>query len=123
MSLPPTQPVQSIPRPIPRPPAPRPVPRPTYRPATKPVAQPIPYGSRNPLGQSVRVKDEPKVPPQEQWQALANFGTGVSSRSIPQPRTKILRSPSETNSTPTPALLVNNPISQGETRHPQSSAH
>ena len=109
VSLPPTQPVQSIPRPIPRPPAPRPVPRPTYRPAPSPT----PYGSRNPLGQVVKVT-KPEVPPQEQWLALANFGTGVSSRSIPQPRNQVRRTPNQTNSTPTPALLVNNPISQGE---------
>ena len=114
-SLPPTQPaVQSVPpRPIPQPAAPRPVPHPTYRPATKPVARSIPYGSRNPLGQAVKVT-KPEVPPQEQWQALANFGTGVSSRSIPQPRNQVRRTPNQTNSTPTPALLVNNPISQGE---------
>ena len=112
-SLPPTQPaVQSVPpRPIPQPAAPRPVPRPTYRPAAQPVARSIP--------QVVKVT-EPKVPPQEQWQALANFGTGVSSRSIPQPRNQAQRSNtrltpvSKTNSTSEPALLVNNPISQGE---------
>ena len=102
-SLPPTQPIvkSAPPRPIPRPPAPRP----TYRPAAQPVARSIP--------QVVKVT-EPKVPPQEQWQALANFGTGVSSRSIPQPRNQVRRTPNQTNSTPTPALLVNNPISQGE---------
>ena len=120
-SLPPTLPtVQSVPpRPIPQPAAPRPVPRPTYRPAPKPVARSIPYGSRNPLGQVVKVT-KPEVPPQEQWQALANFGTGVSSRSIPQPRNQVQRSHtrltpvSQTNSTSAPTLLVNNPISQGE---------
>ncbi len=127
--LPPTQPVaRSVPyaeryplgRPIPRPSAPRP----TYRQAPRPV----PNGSRlsegvsfrNPLGQPVarpipqpvRVT-EPEVPPQEQWQALANFGTVVSSRSIPQPLTQ--RTPvSQTNSVSAPALLVNNPVSQGE---------
>ena len=102
-SLPPTQPIvkSAPPRPIPRPAAPRP----TYRPAAQPVARSIP--------QVVKVT-EPKVPPQEQWQALANFGTGVSSRSIPQPRNQVRRTPNQTNSTPTPALLVNNPISQGE---------
>ena len=116
VSLPPTQPVvQSVPpRPIPRPPAPRPVPRPTYRPAPKPVARPIPYAQRYPLGQPVRVKDEPKVPPQEQWLALANFGTGVSSRSIPQSRTQIRRTPNQTDSISAPTLLVNNTVSQGE---------
>ena len=106
----------STPRPIPRPAAPRPAPRPTYRPAPKPVTRPITqpvqvatYAERYPLG-------EPEIPPQEQWLALANFGTGVSSRSIPQRRTQVRRtpSPSQTNSTPTPALLVNNPLSQGE---------
>ena len=108
-SLPPTQPtVKSVPpRPIPRPPAPRPVSRPSYRPVPKSITQPIKVS-------------EPEVPPQEQWQALANFGTGVSSRSIPQPRNQAQRSHtrftpvSQTNSTSTPALLVNNPISQGE---------
>ena len=118
-SLPTTQPaVQSVPpRPIPQPAAPRPVPRPTYRPAAQPVARSIPYAERYPLGQVVKVT-EPEVPPQEQWQALANFGTGVSSRSIPQPRNQAQRSNtrltpvSQTNSAS--ALLVNNPISQGE---------
>ena len=115
-SLPSTQPVvQPVPpRPIPRPPAPRPVPRPTYRPAPKPVARPIPYAQRYPLGQPVRVKDEPEVPPQEQWLALANFGTGVSSRSVPQSRTQVRRTQNQTDSIPTPALLVNNSVSQGE---------
>lgn len=109
-SLPSTQPaVQSVPpRPIPQPAAPRPVPRPTYRPAPKPVDQSVPAATK------------PEVPPQEQWLALANFGTGVSSRSIPQPRNQAQRSHtrltpiSQTNSTSEPALLVNNPISQGE---------
>ena len=120
-SLPSTQPaVQSVPpRSIPQPAAPRPVPRPTYRPAAQPVARSIPYAERYPLGQVVKVT-EPEVPPQEQWLALANFGTGVSSRSIPQPRSQAQRSNtrltpvSKTNSTSAPALLVNNPISQGE---------
>ena len=100
--LPQTQPVvQSVPRPIPRPPAPRPTPRPTYRPAPKPVTQTVPAATK------------PEIPPQEQWQALANFGTGVSSRSIPQ--SSVQRSNrSATNSAPTPALLVNNSVSQGE---------
>ena len=109
-TLPPSKPVvaQSVPRPIPRPPAPRPASRFSYSPVPRPIPQPV------------RVKTEPEVPPQEQWQALANFGTGVSSRSIPQPRTQVQRSSNQgipvdqTNSTPTPALLVNNPISQGE---------
>ena len=109
-SLPSTQsPVKSVPpRPISRPPAPRPVPRPTYRPVPKPVAQLVPAVTK------------PEVPPQEQWLALANFGTGVSSRSIPQPRNQAQRSNtrltpvSQTNSTSAPALLVNNSISQGE---------
>ena len=114
-SLPSTQPIvkSAPPRPTYRPPAPRP----TYRPAAQPVARSIPYAERYPLGQVVKVT-EPEVPPQEQWQALANFGTGVSSRSIPQPRNKAQRSHtrltpvSQTNSAS--ALLVNNPISQGE---------
>ena len=107
-SLPSIQPtVKSVPpRPISRPPAPRPVPRTTYRPVPKPVAQSVPAATK------------PEVPPQEQWLALANFGTGVSSRSIPQPRNQAQRSNtrltpvSQTNSAS--ALLVNNPISQGE---------
>ena len=116
-SLPPTQPtVKSVPpRPIPRPPAPHPVSRPSYRPVPKSITQPIKvsYAERYPLG-------EPEIPPQEQWQALANFGTGVSSRSIPQPRNQAQRSNTrltpvlQTNSTSAPALLVSNPISQGE---------
>ena len=109
-SLPSTQPpVKSVPpRPISRPPAPRPVPRTTYRPVPKPVAQLVPAATKT------------EVPPQEQWLALANFGTGVSSRSIPQPRNQAQRSNTrltpvlQTNSTSEPALLVNNPISQGE---------
>ena len=108
-SLPPTQPIvkSAPPRPIPRPPAPHP----TYRPAAQPVARSIP--------QVVKVT-KPEVPPQEQWLALANFGIGVSSRSIPQPRNQAQRSNTrltpvlQTNSTSEPALLVNNPISQGE---------
>ena len=101
-SLPPTQPaVQPVPRPIPRPPAPRPVPRPTYRPAPQAVAQPVPTATK------------PEIPPQEQWLALANFGSGVSSRPIPQPSVKRPNT-SATNFTPTPALLVNNSVSQGE---------
>lgn len=103
-SLPPTQPVA---QPVPRPAAPRPVPRPTYRPAPKPVA----YGSRNPLGQPVPAATKPEIPPQEQWLALANFGTGVSSRSIPQ---SSVRHPKTSPANPTPALLVNNSVSQGE---------
>lgn len=124
-SLPPTQPaVKSVPpyaeryplgRPIPRPPAPRPVSRPTYRPAPKPIQ----YAERYPLGQPASTVVQAKVPPQEQWLALADFGSGVSSRSIPQPRTKVQRSntrsvPVSQNSTSAPALLVNNPVSQGE---------
>ena len=104
-SLPPTQSaVKSVPpRPIPQPTTPRPVPRPTYRPAPKPIARPIP--------QPVPAVTKPEVPPQEQWLALANFGTGVSSRPIPQPSVK--RSPNSTPK-PTPALLVDNTVSQGE---------
>ena len=100
-SLPPTKPaVQSAPpRPIPRPPAPRPRTNLTYRPAPQAVAQPVPATTK------------PEIPPQEQWLALANFGTGVSSRSITQP--SIQRSANSTP-TPTPALLVNNSVSQGE---------
>ncbi|MEL6912134.1 MAG: hypothetical protein AAFO85_18315 [Cyanobacteria bacterium J06598_4] len=94
-SLPPAQPaVQSVP--------PRPISRPSYRPMPRSIPKPV------------QKAIEPEVPPQEQWQALANFGTGVSSRSIPQPRNQVRRTPNQTNSTPTPALLVNNPISQGE---------
>ena len=107
--LPPTKPaVQSVPpRPISRPPAPRPISRPAPKPVVRPISQPA------------RVVKEPKVPPQEQWLALANFGSGVSSRSIPQPRTKVQRSntrsvPVSQNSTSAPALLVSNPVSQGE---------
>ena len=102
-SLPPTQPaVKFVPsRPIPQPTAPRPVPRPTYRPAPQAVAQPVPAATK------------PEIPPQEQWLALANFGTGVSSRPIPQPSVKRPNT-SATNLTSTPALLVNNSVSQGE---------
>ncbi|WP_036489007.1 hypothetical protein [Myxosarcina sp. GI1] len=109
-SLPPTQPVA---QPVPRPAAPRPVPRSTYRPAPKPVIRPIPYAERYPLGQPVPAATKPEIPPQEQWLALANFGTGVSSRPIPQPSVKRSNT-SATNLTPTPALLVNNSVSQGE---------
>ena len=122
-SLPPTQPaVKFVPpyaeryplgRPIPQPTTPRPVPRPTYRPAPKPIARPIPYAERYPLGQPVPAVTKPEVPPQEQWLALANFGTGVSSRPIPQPSVKRPYT-SATNLTSTPALLVNNSVSQGE---------
>lgn len=103
-SFPPTQPaVKSVPsRHIPQPTAPRPVPRPTYRPAPKPVARP---------SQPVPAATKPEIPPHEQWLALANFGTGVSSLPIPQPSVK--RPPNPTP-TPTPALLVNNSVSQGE---------
>ena len=109
--LPQTQPVaQSVPRPIPRPAAPRP----TYRPTPKPVTRPITYGSRNPLEQPVPAATKPEVPPQEQWLTLANFGTGVSSRSVPPSRTQVRRTQNQTDSIPTPALLVNNSVSQGE---------
>ena len=101
--------VQSAPpRPIPQPVAPRPVPRSNYRSVPRPIVKPVP------------TVIEPKVPPQEQWQALANFGSGVSSRSVPQPRTQAQRPSdrrsaiSQTNLTPAPALLVNNSVSQGE---------
>ena len=106
-SLPSTQPtVKSVPpRPIPQPTAPRSVPRPTYHPAPKPVARPP--------SQPVRVVKEPEVLPQEQWLTLANFGSGVSSRSIPQLSVKRPNT-SATNLTSTPALLVNNSVSQGE---------
>jgi hypothetical protein len=105
-TLPTNKPVaQSVPRPIPRPPAPRPAiltaPRPTYRPVLRPVAQPV------------RAKAEPEVSSQEQWQALANFGTGISSR----PSSRPLSQPPNTfptNSPPAAALLINNPLSQGE---------
>lgn len=105
-SLPQTQPVaRSVPpRPIPQPTAPRSVPRPTYRPAPKPVVrspQPVPAATK------------PEIPPQEQWLALANFGTGVSSRPIPRSLVKRPNT-SATNLTHTPALLVNNSVSQGE---------
>ena len=107
VSLPPTQPVaQSAPRAISRPPAPRP----TYRPA--------PYGSRNSLGRSipqpVPIVIKPEVPPQEQWLALANFGTGGFLPFNSPTSNQVRRTPNQTNSTPTPALLVNNPVSQGE---------
>ena len=115
-SLPPTKPaVQSAP--------PRPVSRPTYRPAPKPIqqyAERYPHSRASPLGQPAQTVTKPKkVPSQEQWLALANFGSGVSSRSIPQPRTKVQHSntrsvPVSQNSTSAPALLVNNPVSQGE---------
>nr|MDJ0589360.1 hypothetical protein [Pleurocapsa sp. MO_226.B13] len=99
-SLPPTQPaVQPVSRPIPQPAAPRPIPHSTYRPAPKPVTQPVPAATK------------PEIPPQEQWLALANFGTGVSSRSIP--RSLVQLSPNSTP-IPTPALLVNNSVSKGE---------
>ncbi|NJL51457.1 MAG: hypothetical protein HC930_03210 [Hydrococcus sp. SU_1_0] len=109
-SLPPTKPaVQSVPpRPIPQPAAPRPASRSTYRSVPRPIVKPAP------------TVIEPKVPPQEQWQALANFGSGVSSRSIPQPIAQAQRPSdrrsaiSQTNLTPAPALLVNNSVSQGE---------
>ena len=65
----------------------------------QPVARPVPAATK------------PEIPPQEQWLALANFGTGVSSRSITQPSVK--RSPNSTPK-PTPALLVDNTVSQGE---------
>lgn len=117
--------VQSVPpRPIPRPPAPLPVPLSSYSPAPNGSRLSEGVSFRNPLGRPipkpVRVAAEPEVPPQEQWLALANFGTVVSSRSIPQPQIQVQR-PSErripvdqANSTPTPALLVNNSLSQGE---------
>lgn len=125
--------VQSVPpRPIPRPPAPLPVPRSSYNPAPNESRlsegflkdTPANISFKNPLGRPipkpVRVVTEPEVPPQEQWLALANFGTVVSSRSIPQPQIQVQRSSErripvdQANSTPTPALLVNNSLSQGE---------
>ena len=99
-SKPAVQPVP--PRPIPQPATPRPVPRPTYRPAPKSVAR---------LPQPVPAVTKPEVPPQEQWLALANFGTGVLSRSITQ---SSVRHPNNSPANPTPALLVNNSVSQGE---------
>ena len=45
---------------------------------------------------------------------MANFGTGVSSRSVPQPRTQVRRTPNQTDSIPAPTLLVNNTVSQSE---------
>ena len=103
----PAQPqTQSAPQPIPRP-----APRPVYRPAPQPIVRAVP--------QSPTVA-EPKITPQEQWLALANFGTGVSSRSIPQPRTRIQTQHSNARSIPKepapPArdLAVDNTVSQGE---------
>ncbi len=95
---------QPVARPIPKPPAPRPIPRLAPRPAPRAVSRPAP-------------RPVPAVP-QEQWLALANFGTGVSSRSIPaKSKSPALRSriePNTTNQAPAPALLVNKTVSQGE---------
>ena len=79
--------------------------QPVARPASQPIARPVP--------RPVRVKTEPKIEPQEQWQALANFGMGVSSRSIPQPKIA-QRNTIQNNSQSTLALLANNTVSQGE---------
>lgn len=106
--LPPVKPAPvPAPTPIPvsRPAPPRPVPRPVYRSAPAPV----------PANQ---VAPKPKANPQEQWLALADFGTGVAARpNFNKSRTIAeRRNLKKTNSTQSfePALLVNRAVSQGE---------
>lgn len=83
------------------------------QPTAQPVARPVPQPIARPVPRPVQVKTEPKIEPQEQWQALANFGMGVSSRSIPKPQIA-QRNTIQNNSQSTLALLANNTVSQGE---------
>ena len=96
---------QPEPRLVPQPAAPRTV----YRPTSQPTVRPTP--------QAARITPEPKVAPEQQWSVLANFGSGVSSRSIPQPLVStqnIPTIPSPQNNTVLVSLSANNAPSSGE---------
>jgi hypothetical protein len=110
----PTPPIE--PRPIPRPaPPPRPVSQSTF-------LRPVPRLTSSP--QSVAtVKSTPisQVDSQQQWQTLANFGTGISLRStVTSDKSQLAakrHNPAQTsvsNDSPLPALLLSRAVSQGE---------
>lgn len=96
---------QPEPLPIAQPVPPQPVPRPVPRPAPRPAQRPVSRVASQPAPRVVK----PVVPPQEQWQALANFGTGISSRETLQPRTQAR--PSTPNQ---PLLVVDSSMTEGE---------
>jgi hypothetical protein len=97
--------------------------RPLPRPAPPLPARPIP---RAVLRAKPELKTNPKtashVDPQEQWQTIADFGTGVSSRSLVSStksqsianRRDPLVAPVNPASKPTVLLASNNSVSQGE---------
>jgi hypothetical protein len=108
----PSQPIpaQTVARPLPRPAPPlpaRPIPRAVLR--AKPELK-------------TTSKTTSRVDPQEQWQTIADFGTGVSSRSLVSStksqsianRRDPLVAPVNPASKPTVLLASNNSLSQGE---------
>ena len=97
--LPPVKVSEAVPKPVaPAPviPVERPHPRPT---APRSLPRPVP---------TVKIQPQPEVNPQQQWLALANFGTGVSSRPTPVPNTTIAKQPT------LQALTLDRELSPGE---------
>lgn len=121
-----------LPPAVPPPPLPatsRPIPQ--AQPVARPIPRPAPPLSARPIPRAVfQAKPELKttskttsrVDPQEQWQTIANFGTGVSSRSLVSStksqsianRRDTLVAPVNPTSEPTVLLASNNSVSQGE---------
>jgi hypothetical protein len=107
----PTPPIEA--RPIPRPATPRPVSQSTF-------LRPVPRFTSS-LQSVATVKSTPisQVNSQQQWQTLANFGTGISSRStITSDKSQLVakrHNPAQTsisNDSPQPALLLSRAVSQ-----------
>lgn len=111
------------PPPLPKPSQPIPqaqiVARPLPRPAPPLLAPSIP---RAVLRAKPELKTNSRVDPQEQWQTIADFSTGVSSRSLVSStksqtianRRDTLVAPVNPASKPTVLLASNNSVSQGE---------
>jgi hypothetical protein len=117
-STPPLPVSDSVARPIPQPAPPRPISIPNFtdRALPRPIARLTESTARS---QTVLPL---KVDPQEKWTALADFGTGISSRQVSaQTKTMAKRHNTSTDTvtstneqiTP-PALLLNRVTSQGE---------
>jgi len=115
------------PPPLPSPSQPIPqaqiVARPIPRPAPPIPARPIPRAVLQAKPElKITSQTTSRVDPQEQWQTIANFGTGVSSRSLVSStksqsianRRDTLVAPVNPASKPTVLLASNNSVSQGE---------
>ena len=75
---------------------PRPQPRPV---APRALSRPVP---------TVQIQPQPELDPHQQWLALANFGTGVSSRPTPVPNMTVAKQPTSQT------LRTNRELSSGE---------